>query len=159
VFFVIKIEKIRTRRGHEGDARIAIHLAPSPHLLEGTPSQFVEGNSHSGEPLGSSRTLTRNAGVYARPDCPMVTSFSAKIPSFLHGSGSKVENDGTYRKQRKAYQSIRDHNSLLATIELTHIFASNKVKNRAPSESSPRQNQPMQSSVPRTILVPEGRHV
>ncbi len=149
VFFVIKIEKIRTQGRDVNDSCAVIrasatslphpceppHSNLSPDLREGTTSQYP-----------------------ARPGNPIITPFLAKIPSFLPGSGSRIEIVVTYRKQRNAYLSTRGQNSLLATIESTHIFTSNKVTNRASCESSTGQNPPM-GSPKLSKLVRENHHV
>jgi hypothetical protein len=171
VFFVIKIERIRTRGGDESDARVATYLAPSPghyplephsnfspDLLEGTTSQFAQGNLSSGKPLGPSGILTHSVGVHARSCYPIIAPFLAKIPSFLPGSGRRIKIVVTYRKQREAHLSTRGQNIPLAAIKSTHILTSNKLTNRASCESSTGQNPPMGSPKP-TRLVPESHHV
>jgi hypothetical protein len=157
VFFVIKIEKIGSQGGDVSDSCTAIGVAAtpllhpfepphsnlSPGLLKGTTSQFALWSLSSDKPLDPSGILTPNVAVQALPDCPIIASFLAKIPSFLPGSGSRIEIVVTYRKQRNAYESTRRQNSPLATIKSTHIFTSNKVTNRASCESSMGQNPPM----------------
>jgi hypothetical protein len=172
VFFVIKIEKSRTRRG-------AVHIAapPSHHPLEshanlsselpeGTAPWFAEVCSNLGDrfpasdvTLGpSSRVLTSDIGSYPRPDGPLTTSCLVKMLPFLPGSGSQVESDVAYRKHRGAYQSTRGQNLPLATFELTHIFASNNITNRGSRGALTPQSRP--SGSPQiTMFVPESHHV
>jgi len=172
VFFVIKIEKIRAHSGVKIDGCVATPFSPSPKYYpltphsnlfpdrqEGTTSQVKVEKLSLSKRLGSSEILIRKVGICSRPDCPLIKSLLAKIPSFLPGSGSKVESYVTYRKQRDAYQSTRGHDSPSATIELTHNFASNRVTNRASRETSTRQNRPTESSPHLNILMRERRHV
>jgi hypothetical protein len=169
VFFVIKIERIRPHSGVERGARVAIQASPSPplepqsnlsaDLLEGTPSQVAEENLNSGTTLSSSGILTHNIRVHVRPDRPVITSLSVKIPSVLTGSAQQTEKDVTYRKHRGTYHPNRGQNSLSATIKLTRIFASKKAENRVSYASFARQNQPRESSVRLTIPVTESRRV
>ena len=143
VFFVIKIQKIRTQGGDVSDSCAAIPVAVtslfrplgpdlnlSPDLAERTALQFAQEDF---KPMVdcSSGGLNSEIGGCPGLDCSTTASFLAKMLTLLPGSGVRVESDVTYRKHRGAYQSTRGQNSPLATSKLRHIFASNKVKNRA----------------------------
>lgn len=94
VFFVIKIEKSRTRRGDVSYSRSASHVAGYP-----------------------SEALTSKVEGYARQHSLGTASLFVQVLTFLTGSGSYSEISVTYRKHRAAYQSNRGQNSQLATTE------------------------------------------
>src|SRR6202050_2477264 len=84
VFFVIKMEKIRTHRKVLSDSRPASHVAGFPP-----------------------ETLTSKMGRYAWQRSLRTASLFVEVRAFLTGSGSYSEISVTYRKHRTAYHSNR----------------------------------------------------